>query len=139
MVEELDKGGTAVALPGADLTPDRLPDGPGVLLFVRDAAMARHMEDHAYVPMSNGAGPFAIHARVRRRVEFNCEGLDELRVTDDPLPVGRAPEPYRAWLCSPVVYEITAVTPGDPDEHPFSAWVLETVKRACGETTARNS
>jgi hypothetical protein len=103
----------------------------GHLLFYRDAAMARHADDLAYVPMTDGDGPFAVAARVRRGVEFELAGLTELHATDrDPAGV-RPPKPYCAWLCTPEVIEVTAVTPGDPASHPFSSWVLGEVKRAC--------
>src|SRR6185437_4076898 len=95
--------------------------------------MARHMDEAAYAPMPDGDGPFAVIARVRRDVEFEAAGLAELRAADHQPGGVRPPEPYRAWLCTPLVYEITAVTPGDPAGHPFSAWALNTVKRACGE------
>jgi hypothetical protein len=131
LVQNLDGGAEAPVTPGASLTPQQLPAGAGVLLFLRDEAMNRHMEAHTYVPMADGEGPFAVWARVRREVELACSSVDELQVRDEPPRGGRSPEPYPAWLCSPIVYEITAVTPGDPDEHPFSAWVLGVFKRAC--------
>jgi hypothetical protein len=117
--------------PVADFSTSRLPARAGHLLFYRDMAMARHMEKNAYVPMADGEGPFAVISRVRRDVEFVVSDLDELHVSDEPPRVGRAPDPYQAWLCTPLVYEVTAVTPGDPAEQPFSSWVLSEVKRAC--------
>ncbi len=132
LVKYIDRELAASApVPGAAMTPPQLPDEGWVFLYVRDTAMSRHMDEYTYVPMADGDGPFAVHCRIRRGVEFRCEGLDEVRVTDDPPNVHQI-EPYQAWVCSPIVHEITAVTPGDPDQHPFSAWVLESVKRACG-------
>ena len=93
--------------------------------------MARHMDEAAYVPMADGDGPFAVITRVRRDVEFEVSELDELRSADhDPAGV-RPPDPYQAWLCTPEVVEVTAVTPDDPDSQPFSSWVLAEIKRAC--------
>jgi hypothetical protein len=117
--------------PLADVPAERLPGGPGHLLFYRDAAMARHMDEAAYVPMGDGDGPFAVITRVRRAVEFEVSGLDEVRAADHDPRGPRPPDPYRAWFCTPEVVEVTAVTPGDPESHPFSSWVLGEVKRAC--------
>jgi len=125
--------------PLAAVPVERLPAGPGHLLFYRDGAMARHMEEAAYVPMADGDGPFAVAIRVRRGVEFEVSGLDELRAADhDPGGI-RPPDPYPAWLCTPEVIEVTAVTPGDPESHPFSAWVLGEVKRACSSPAERGA
>jgi hypothetical protein len=120
--------------PLAGVPAERLPGGPGHLVFYRDAAMVRHMGEAGYVPMADGDGPFAVIARVRKDVEFEVSGLNEVHVTDDPpCPVG-PPRPYRAWVCTPLVFEITAVTPGDPSRQPFASWVLDEVKRACRGT-----
>jgi hypothetical protein len=100
-------------------------------IFYRDGAMARHMEDHAYAPMADGDGPFAVITRERRDVVFELAGLSELSAADHTPGGPRPPDPYRAWLCSPLVVEVTAVTPADPAAHPFSVWVLDEVKRAC--------
>jgi hypothetical protein len=117
--------------PLSEVAAERLPAGRWHLLFYRDAAMFRHMDESAYVPMADGDGPFAVAVRIRQDVEFEVSGLDELRAADhDPGGV-RPPDPYRAWLCTPEVIEVTAVTPGDPASHPFSSWVLAEVKRAC--------
>jgi hypothetical protein len=121
--------------PLAGVPVERLPAGPGHLLFYQDAAMARHMNEAAYAPMADGDGAFAVATRVRRDVEFMVSGLDEWRAADrDPDGV-RPPKPYLAWLCTPEVIEVTAVTPGDPESHPFSTWVLGEVKRACSRPT----
>jgi hypothetical protein len=117
--------------PVAGFSAERLPTGAGHLLFYRDEAMARHMDEAAYVPMADGDGPFAVIARVRRDVEFAMSALDELGVTDETLRVGLPLDPYQAWLCTPLLFEITAVTPGDPTRQPFSSWVLGEIKRAC--------
>lgn len=120
--------------PGSDPEPvagfpaGRLPVGPGWLLFTRDAAMARHMEEAAYTPMADGDGPFAVMTRARRDVEFVASGLRELRAADHPTGGTRRPNPYRAWLATPEVVEVTAVT---PDSQAFSAWVIAEVRRAC--------
>ena len=117
--------------PLSGIPTERLPVGRGCLLFYRDAAMARHMDEVAYLPMADGEGPFSVITRVRRGVEFEMSGLDELLAADhDPGGV-RPPEPYQAWLCAQLVIEVAAVTPGDPGSHPFSSWVLAEVKRAC--------
>ena len=141
LVTNLDEGAAAVSVAGREVLKDHLPHGDGVLHFVRDMAMARHMKDHAYISMRDGDGPFAIHARTRRGVEFECDRLNELQVTDEPpSQIAGAPDPYPAWICSPLLYEITAVTPGDPDTQPFSRWVLGMVRRACtGLTEAGRS
>ena len=124
-------GPNAALVPASSYPRERLPAGVGWLLFYRDHAMVRHMDRAAYAPMADGDGPFSVVARVRRGVEFEASGLEESRVTDDPPRGAGKLNPYRAWLCSPMVYEFSAVTPGDPDEHPFSTWVLNVVKRAC--------
>ncbi len=136
LVEDLDFGAVAVAVPGRDLTVEQLPVEQGVLLFVRDEVMGLHMENHAYTPMQDGDGPFAIHSRVRRSIEFSCSALDELQVIDVPVSfvnasLINAPDPYEAWICTPLIYEITVVTPDDPTSHGFSSWVLEIAKQAC--------
>jgi len=117
--------------PLSGLPSGRLPAGAAHLLFYRDAAMVRHMDEVAYAPMVDGDGPFAVAVRVRRDVEFEVQGLDELWAADHTPGGVRPPDPYQAWLCSPAVIEVTAVTPGDPELHPFSSWVLGEVKRAC--------
>jgi hypothetical protein len=110
---------------------ERFPAGPGHLLFYRDAVMAQHMVKAAYVPMADGDGPFAVITRIRRDVEFKLSALDEVSAADhDPGGI-RPQRPYQAWLCTPEVIEVTAVAPGAPSTHPFSAWVLGEVKRAC--------
>jgi hypothetical protein len=115
----------------SEVPAERFPSGPGHLLFYRDAAMAKHMDELAYVPMVDGDGPFAVITRDRRAVEFKLSALDEVNAADhDPAGV-RAPEPYQAWLCTQEIIEVTAVTPSDPATHPFSSWVLGEVKRAC--------
>lgn len=117
--------------PLAGLPAARRPAGPGHLLFYRDRAMARHMDEAAFVPTTDEDGPFAVITRIRRGIEFEVSGLDERRAADhDPCGV-RPPDPYRAWLCTPELVEVTVVTPGDPESHPFSSWVLAEVKRAC--------
>jgi hypothetical protein len=108
---------------------EHLPSERGYLLFLRDAAMTRHMDNSAYMPMSDGDGPFAILARIRQGVEFRCEQLAELRVANEPeFP---KVNPYSAWLCSPSLFEITLITPENPELHAFSIWAFETVKQAC--------
>jgi hypothetical protein len=57
--------------------------------------------------------------------------LDELCAAEHTPGGVRPPDPYQAWLCTPKVIEVTAVTPGDPESHPFSSWVMSEVKRAC--------
>jgi hypothetical protein len=117
--------------PVAGVAAERFTSGPGHPIFYRDATMARHMEEVAYAPMADGDGPFAVITRERQDVVFAVSELDEQWAADHtpggPLP----PDPYRAWLCSPLLIEVTAVTPGDPALHPFSSWVLAEVKRAC--------
>jgi hypothetical protein len=117
--------------PAAGVPSERLPIERGHLLFYRDAAMARHMDEAAYVPMADGDGPFAVITRVRRGVEFEVSGLDELRAADHTPGGVQPPDPYQAWLCTPELIEVTAVTPGDPESHAFSSWVLGEVRRAC--------
>ena len=106
------------------------------LLFYRDEAMIRHMDDEAYTPMADGDGPFAVIARPRIGIEFRIETLTELRTEVEP---DRNVEPYSAWLCSPSLTEVTVVTPDDPDIHPFSSWTCDMVRRACGGTAIRAS
>ncbi len=114
---------------------ERLPDGEGHLILYRDTAMARHMDEAAYVPMADGDGPFAVITRFRQGVEFEATKLEELCAADhDPGGV-RPPAPYQAWLCTPLVVEVTAVTPGNPASKPFASWVLAEVKLACRGTS----
>jgi hypothetical protein len=117
--------------PLSGVPDERLPARRGHLLFYRDAAMVRHMDEVAYVPMADGDGPFAVATRVRRGVEFEVSGLNELRAADRDPAGPRPPRPYQAWLYTPEVIEVTAVTPADLASHPFSSWVLAEVKRAC--------
>lgn len=117
----------------AGFPAEKLPSGPGWLIFNRDAEMAHHLAQFAYEPMADGDGPFAVITRVRESVEFEVSGLDEVRAADHKLLGPRPPEPYCAWLCTPLVIDVTTVTPGDPATHPFSSWILAEVKRACGE------
>jgi hypothetical protein len=132
LVEGLRPAG-AGSEPVAGLPVERFPAGPGHLIFYRGVAMARHMEEAAYTPMADGDGPFAVITRARRGVEFAVSGLEERRAADHDAGGVRPPDPYRAWLCAPEVIEVTAVTPGEPESHPFSSWVLGEVKRACSE------
>jgi hypothetical protein len=64
--------------PLADVPVERLPAGRGHLLFYRDTAMARHMDEAAYVPMADGDGPFAVATRVRQAIEFEVAGLNAI-------------------------------------------------------------
>lgn len=126
-----DTDGPIRCKPVAGLTGDQLPNGEAFVNFYRDVAMVRHVEEAAYVPMADDDGPFAVVTRYRRDVEFAISELDETHA-ENHTPGGiRPPDPYPAWLCSPTVLEVTAVTPGDPDELPFASWVLNEVKRAC--------
>ncbi len=130
LVDDLD----APARPpesAAEFQVERLPTAPGHLLFYRDADMARHMDDAAYAPMADGDGPFAVLTRDRRDVVFEIAGLDEVWAANHTPGGPHPPEPYQAWLCSPLVIEVTAVTPDDPSSQSFSSWVLAEVKRAC--------
>ena len=115
---------------------ERLPPDDWWLLFYRDDAMNRHMEEFAYSPMADGDGPFAVIARPRLGIEFRIAALTELRTEVEP---DRNVEPYPAWLCSPSLSEITVVSPDDPGTHPFSSWTCEIVRRACGGTAIRTS
>jgi hypothetical protein len=89
------------------------------------------MEEVAYRPMADGDGPFAVITRVRGGVEFKVSALDEVSAVDYTPSGVRPPAPYQAWLCTPEVIEVTAVTPSDPATDSFSCWVLGEVKRAC--------
>jgi hypothetical protein len=109
---------------------ERLP-AAAHLSFYRDAAMAGHLDEAGYVPMPDGDGPFGVIASLRRDVEFEMSGLNELSVVDELPRCALPPDSYQAWLCTPLVFEITAVTPGDPARDQFSSWVLSMVKRAC--------
>jgi hypothetical protein len=102
-------------------------------LFHRDTAMAQHMQQHGYAPMADGDGPFAVIVRERKDIEFEIAGINELQAADHQQSVGQPPSGYHAWLCGPLVYEITAVTPSDPTADLFSACVLAEVKRAVME------
>jgi hypothetical protein len=126
-----DTDGPPSPKPVAGFPREQLPDGHAFVVFYRDTAMVRHMEEAAYAPMSDGDGPFAVATRFRRDAEFEISGLDEKHAADHTPGGVRPPRPYPAWLCSPTVVEVTAVTPGDPDSLPFASWVLNEVRRAC--------
>ena len=130
LVDDLENPGPDPG-PVSALRPHRLPAKAAHLLFHRDAAMARHMDAAGgYAPMADGDGPFAVTARPRRGVEFRLDRVTPVRAAGEADAA--AGEPHPAWLCTPLVYEITVVTPGDPDADPFSAWASETVRQACG-------
>jgi hypothetical protein len=130
LVTDLDAPDAAPG-PAVGFVANRPPNGAGHLLFYRDMAMAEHMDQAAYAPMADGDGPFAVLTRERRNAVFAVAGLAE-RWAADHTPGGpHPPDPYEAWLCSPLVVEVTAVTPADPASHVFSSWVLAEVKRAC--------
>ena len=93
--------------------------------------MARHMDELAYAPMADGDRPFAVITRDRRDVVFAIAKLNEVWAADHSLDGPHPPEPYEAWLCSPLMIEVTAVTPDDPASQQFSSWVLAEVKQAC--------
>lgn len=121
-------------MPVAKLLGSHLPKDEAFLIVYRDSSMFRHMEEFAYAPMPDGDGPFAIITRYRRNVEFVISELEE-KQADDHTPGGSPPpDPYAAWLCTRTILEVTAVTPGDPDELPFASWVLEELKRACRDS-----
>lgn len=130
LVDGLDEP-PAKPAPLALAPSEKLPIARGHLQFYRDEAMLRHMAEAAYVPMADGDGPFAVITRVRRGVEFEAARLNELNAADHTPGGVRPPAPYPAWICTPELIEVTAVTPGDPDAHAFSSWVLGEVKRAC--------
>ncbi len=125
----LGSGTPPVPLRG--VSSERLPAEEGDAFFYRDAAMIRHTDEFAFAPMADGDGPFMVASRVRPNVVFRVDRLEELRPID--WPEFPKMEPYSAWVCSPSLYEITVVTPGDPEEHAFSVWACEIVRRACGE------
>jgi hypothetical protein len=112
------------------LGDNQLPRERADWIVLRDQAMHRHMDEHAYALMPDGDGPFGLLVRKRCTVEFQCESLAELQVTDEKPRVGKI-DPYPAWLCSPVVFEVSVVTPGDPVKHPFCAWACRVVREAC--------
>jgi hypothetical protein len=126
-----DTDGPPHGEPVAGFPREQLPDGEAFVIFYRDAAMVRHMEKAAYVPMPDGDGPFAVITRFRRDVEFAISGLDEKHAANHTPGGVQPPDPYPAWLCTPTLIEVTAVTPGDPDDVPFASWVLDMVKHAC--------
>jgi hypothetical protein len=112
---------------------DQLPYERADWIILRDHVMDRHMEKHAYSLMPDGDGPLGLLVRKRCAVEFQCEKLTEFQVNDEELRVGQI-DPYPAWLCSPVVFEVTVITPGDPEKHSFCAWACQTVREACRAT-----
>ena len=132
LVEGID-GPLSRAMPAQGVPPERLPEGAGRLFFYRDAAMIRHSDEAAFVPMPDGDGPCAVMTRLRRDLEFEVAKLDEIHAADrEPGGVG-PPHPYQAWICAPMLVEVTVLNPDDCRSHPFSAWLLAEVKRACRE------
>jgi hypothetical protein len=115
----------------ADFPVDRLPEETGHLIFFRDAAMVRHMDEEAYAPMDDGDGPFAVVTRIRKSVDFEVAGINELFAEDHRTSIASPPEPYQAWICSPRIIEVTVITPADPLVNGFSSWILRKVRRCC--------
>jgi len=107
-----------------DLQSDRVD-----VWVCRDPLMRHHQETVGTLPMSDGDGPVALIYRRRPSLTLRLTGVTEFREPEmgGPMP----PKPYPAWLCSPNLYEVTLVSPGDPETHPFSAWLLEIVTQAC--------
>jgi hypothetical protein len=107
-----------------------LPSETADWILLRDEAMEQHMVEHAYALMPDGDGPVGLLIAKRRFVEFRCDNVVELQVTDEKPRAGQV-DPYPAWLCSPIVFEVSVVTPGDPDENSFCAWACGAVRDAC--------
>lgn len=109
------------------LSPEKLPSAREVFI-VRDEQMRQHFDDNSYVAGPDGEGPFALLVRERQQVVFKLPNLEEMEARDRrPNEV----DPYSAWLCTPFVWELTTVTPADPDTDAFSNWVVEAARRAC--------
>ena len=87
-----------------------------------DAHLQTHCHEFVYTLANDECGPAGLYARTRGDIEFQLEGVDEIR-SDDPGPVG----PYRAIMASPELGELTLVTPGDPKTNNYSAKLLNTL------------
>jgi hypothetical protein len=95
-----------------------------------------YLEEHGYTLSPEGEGPFAMHVRRRYEIVFHMKGINECHDNSEPI---KPPLPYNGWLCSPVVYEITIVTPGEPDQHHASKHLIELIINECISTGSRRS
>ncbi len=112
LVEGIDGSLSRVA-PVREILPERLPEGEGHLLFYRDAAMIQHSDEAAFVPMADGDGPCGVMTRFRRDLEFEVAKLDEIHAADRELGGVGPPRPYQAWICTPMLIEVTVSNPDD--------------------------
>lgn len=119
-----------------------LPESGSQIYAVRDEAMDKFADDHAYALMDDGEGPVSFMYSKRGPLIFELNGVKELAKTvaamnasdpyDKRLSRGiNPPEPYDASLCSPILFEVTIVTPKCPREDSFSAWILRQCRTAC--------
>jgi len=87
-----------------------------------------HLEENGYVLTPFGDGSMALHVRHRRAIAFHMTGINEVHQNDGPVP---PPEPYIGWMCSPLVYEVTLVTSGNPKDHDESRRMIEALINIC--------
>jgi len=125
-----------------NLSLEELPESRAQIYAVRDEAMDKFTDEHAYALMDDGEGPVSFMYSKRGPLIFELTGVSELSkgtaelsarnasdFYDRRLSNGiRPPEPYEASICSPILFEVTIVTPERPREDSFSMWVLKQVQ-----------
>ena len=108
------------------LSIDEFSEECGFILALRDERMGQFMEEHGYEVMEDGDGPVAFLSRKRGPVSFELGNVKEV-IKEDRLNI----DPYDAWLCSSILFEITVITPRSPSSDAFSAWIFERTRHAC--------
>lgn len=99
-----------------------------ILYIVKNGRMAQLFRERGYELANNREGPLAFHLRRRSNVLFRVDELTEVRRGDDEFGIM---DPYKAWVCSDCLLELTAVTPADPASDEFSKWAVELLIHAC--------
>jgi hypothetical protein len=122
--------------PGEFRQVTELPRDRGEFYVVRDAAMDRFSDDHAYALMSDGEGPFLLVYDRLQNVDFRLE--DVIEPASPPGEIG-APDPYSARLCCPHIWQFTLVTPDEPSQHSFSNWLYRLLCNQCLANDIRRS
>ncbi len=108
---------------------DMLSDSLHTILYIYSIPILReHLEENGYVLFNAEEGPAALHVRHRHGIVLHLDGVKEVHRNDGPAS---PPDPYVAWICSPVVYEITIVTSGNPSTHNASKLLVEAVVNIC--------
>lgn len=108
---------------------DMLSNSMHTILYIYSVPILRkHLEVNGFILFNAQEGPAAIHIRQRHGIVLHLDGVKEVHRDDGPVS---PPDPYVAWVCSPVVYEITIVTSGNPSTHIASKLLVEAVINIC--------